>query len=490
MRWLLSLMLWLPVAALAGMDDKPATGPVGTWEGTLNISGTKLRLAFEIKAAGENFTATMDSIDQGAKGIPLSPPVWKDDTLTLELPAAKLTYTAKLSADGQELQGTFKQAGMELPLTLKRVKAKTELKRPQDPKPPFPYRVEEVTFENPQAQGVTLAGTLTLPAGTGPFPAAILISGSGPQDRNEEVFGHKPFWVIADYLTRQGIAVLRYDDRGVGKSKGNFATATSRDFATDAEAALTFLQARADIDGKKIGFIGHSEGGIIAPMIAARKPQVAFIILLAGPGLPGADIIRRQVVLVSKAEGIPEAATKLQGELQDELLTLAMTETDAQEFKKKATALLRDRLGKLSPAELKGVVPPGVKPKSGDSAVTVDELVKQSEPQLQALLSPWMSFFLKHDPRPELRRVKCPVLALNGELDLQVPAAENLAEIEKALKEAGNTDVTIKLLPKLNHLFQPTQTGKVSEYINIEQTIHPEVLELMAGWLKERFTGK
>jgi pimeloyl-ACP methyl ester carboxylesterase len=487
MRWLLGLLWWLPIVALAGMEDKPAAALVGIWEGTLDVAGSKLRLIFEIKAAGEKLTATMDSLDQGAKGIPLSPPVWKDGTLTLELPAAKLTYSARLSADGQELRGTFKQSGLELPLTLKRVQAKTVLKRPQEPKPPLPYREEEVTFENPQAPGVTLAGTLTLPAGPGPFPAAILISGSGPQDRNEEIFGHKPFWVIADHLTRQGVAVLRYDDRGVAKSKGNFATATSKDFASDAEAAFAFLQARKEIDGKKIGFIGHSEGGLIAPMIAARKPDVAFLVLLAGPGLPGADILRRQVVLVAKAEGADDDATRLLTQVQDDLLRLAATETDAQAFRKKATAQMRERLEKLSPAELKRLLPPGVKPKSGDGEVTVDELVALAEPQLQGLLAPWMSFYLKHDPRTELRRVKCPVLAMNGELDLHVQAAENLAEIEKALKEAGNTDVTIKLWPKLNHLFQPTQTGKISEYVNIEQTIHPEVLELMAGWLKQRF---
>lgn len=460
--------------------NQPPKDPVGIWEGTLNVGALKLRLGFQIRRDGEKWSATMDSPDQGAVDIPLSPPKWTDNALTLELPAARLSFTGKLSPDGQELHGTFKQGGLELPLTLRRVAAKTALRRPQEPKPPFPYRAVDVTFDNPKAAGVKLAGTFTIPQGTGPFPAVLLISGSGQQNRDEELYGHKPFLVLADHLTRHGFAVLRYDDRGVGQSKGPVVEATTADFAIDAEAGFDWLRQRPEIDARAVGLIGHSEGGSIAIMIAARRAEVAFVILLAGPGTSGAEILQHQVEMLARAEKVSDADVRLRGELQAILNKLAI-ELETAEFRKQASAALRERLQQASPAELRRLVPT-----KSAAEVSVDEVLRELDPQLQYLTTPWMRFFLRYDPRVDLRRIKCPVLALGGELDLQVAAKENLAEIETTLKQTGNGDVSTIVVPKVNHLFQTAQTGSPAEYGRIEETISPQVLKIITDWLRER----
>ncbi|HMP01285.1 MAG TPA: alpha/beta fold hydrolase [Gemmatales bacterium] len=489
MRWLMTLMLLVIPVYSFGADDPPpqktdVQSPAGLWEGTLQVGAVKLRLAFEIKADGDGFKATMDSIDQGAKNIPLSEASWKDDTLTLALKEANLTYAGKLSADGSELSGRFKQGGFETTLVLKRVTKRTELKRPQEPKPPFPYRAEEVAFENPKASGVKLAGTLTIPEGSGPFPAVILISGSGPQNRDEEILGHKPFWVIADHLTRRGFAVLRYDDRGVAKSTGDFKSATSADFSTDAEAAFDFLRTRTDIDGRKIGFAGHSEGGLIAPMVAARRPEVAFLVLLAGPGMTGKEILKDQIVLVAKAEGASDALVAISVAMQQKLMDLLAEESDNAKLAERAKILAREFMAQLTPEQRRELRKAQGKLGEADES---DEDDPVQSAQLEAMATPWFRYFLTYDPRTDLRKVKCPVLALNGEFDVQVPAWQNLDEIAKALREAGNPDVTTKLLPGMNHLFQTTTTGKVSEYATLEETFSPIALDVIGSWLAERF---
>jgi pimeloyl-ACP methyl ester carboxylesterase len=472
----------LTLLVLAGEDKvvQVPTEPVGIWEGTLNVGDSKLRLVFQLRRNGDKWSATMDSPDQGAVDIPLSPPIWKDNLLTLELPAAKLCFSGRLSADGRELQGTFKQEGLEVPMTLRRVAAKTAPRRPQEPKPPFPYQAVNVTYDNPKAARVKMAGTLTLPKGVGPFPAVLLISGSGQQNRDEELFGHKPFLVLADHLTRYGFAVLRYDDRGVGQSSGPVAEATTADFASDAEAGFDWLRQRPEIDARKVGLIGHSEGGLIAAMIAARRSEVAYVILLAGPGMSGAEILRHQVERLARAEKLPEADIRLRSEMQAILTKLAV-ELEAAEFPKQAAAALRERLQQASPAELKRLVPT-----TTATEITVEEVVRQIEPPTQSLTSTWMRFFLRYDPRADLQRIQCPVLALGGELDLQVAAKENLSQIERALKQSGNGDVTTVVVPQVNHLFQTAQTGSPAEYARIEETISPQVLTMMTNWLRER----
>jgi pimeloyl-ACP methyl ester carboxylesterase len=441
-------------------DPKPAPkkGIDGYWLGTLKTGAVDVRLGFRIKKADDGaITAVGDSIDQGETSFPIRTITFVDDTLTLKIPKMGATYVGKMLADGDTIKGEL-DAGAKLPLDLKRQDGPLALNRPQLPKKPYPYVEEELTFPS-KAKDVTLAGTFTKPRGEGPFAAAILITGSGPQDRDESVMGHKPFLVLADHLTRHGIAVLRYDDRGIAKSTGNFSTATSRDFADDTAGAVALLKARKDV--RKIGLIGHSEGGIIAPMVAVECPEVAFMVFLGGQGTPGDAVMEAQGQLIIKAMGGDEATLARQRSVQRKLFAMAREEDEAK--RKVALADLEEGLSNAEKAQMRS--------------------------QIRQVTGPWYKYFLSYDPRPTLAKVKCPVLALNGTKDLQVPAKENLAEIEKALRAGGNADVTVKELPGLNHLFQPAKSGLPAEYGKIETTLDPQVLELIADWIVQR-TGE
>ena len=438
----------------------------GQWNGILNIQGTQLRIVFHIEKTDNGYTSTMDSPDQGATGIPVSSTSFEENKLALLMPNLGATYNGELK-DGV-LKGIFKQAGMNLPMDMTREEPEKEkLDRPQEPKGPLPYLEEEVTFRNTGAD-ITLAGTLTKPKGDGKFPAVVMISGSGPQDRNEEVMGHKPFLIISDYLTRQGIAVLRYDDRGVGKSTGNFGLSTSKNFATDVHSALEYLRSRDDIDLSNLGLIGHSEGGLIAPMVAAKEPKLKFIVLLAGTGERGVDILKKQQELILKANG-----------MSDEDLTEVLKD-NAIMFN---LILEKDDVGKVR-QEVKEFIMGRLKdnPSFNSSGLTDEQF---ADSQAKQLANPWMLEFLKYDPYPTLKKVKCSVLAVNGEKDLQVPV-ENLEFIAKGLKEGKNKDVTTKAFPNLNHLFQEANSGSPNEYAAISQTFSPEVLEFMSSWILQR----
>jgi len=442
-------MLRLKTAALAALlittaHAQTALPITGDWSGALSVGGAQLHLVVHITATPDAVLhATLDSVDQGANGIPISSIAFKDGTLTLDLAAFHATYTGTLNPTATEIKGTWTQ-GQPFPLDLHKslTPLKTEApKRPQNPTAPFPYQSIDLTYTNP-LQHDTLAATLTIPQGKGPFPAVLLITGSGPQDRDESLMGHKPFLVLSDYLTRHGIAVLRADDRGTAHSTGDFATATTADFATDAEAGLALLKTRPEVDPHRIGLIGHSEGGIIAPMIAAgmvpgdqlasRSKDVAFIVLLAGPGTPGIDIIASQTMLLDEVSGMPKEAAEKAAAQERTLLQLAITEKD---------------------------------------------------PATQQLTSPWFRYFLAYDPAPALRQVKCPVLALDGSKDLQVPPEQNLAAIRAALTAGGNTHIQITEFPNLNHLFQTATTGLPSEYATIEETFAPIALTTIADWI-------
>jgi uncharacterized protein len=454
--------------------DKVAPVPIAVgkeqlWEGKLSVGAVKIRLVLHVqKTEDGGFAGKLDSPDQGANGLHVNTVTLDETKLAFELKMINATYEGKLSADKNEAVGTFTQAGIKLPLSLKKIDKMTVLRRPQTPKPPFPYKIEELKYRN-EPVGITLAGTLTVPEGRGPFPAVILISGSGAQDRDETLFEHKPFLVLADTLTRRGVAVLRVDDRGVGGSSGSVSKSTSDDFAGDVLAGIAFLKSRPDINARKIGLMGHSEGGIIAPMVAARSSDVAFIVMLAGTGFPGDEIMVMQARLIAKAMGVSEKELDKQRDMQKRLFAIMRTETDP----KKAGPAMREELKKvlseLSPEERK-------------AAGNVDTL---AENEIKKVESPWFRFFLSFDPRPTLERVHCPVLALNGEKDLQVPPKEDLAEIAKALKKGGNTRVTTKELPGLNHLFQTCKTGAVSEYGEIEETIAPLALKVIGDWVVE-----
>ena len=341
------------------------------------------------------------------------------------------------------------------------------IKRPQEPQKPYSYYTEDVVFENKSAN-INLAGTLTLPTKEGLFPAVILISGSGAQNRDEELLGHKPFLVLADYLTKNGIAVLRFDDRGTAMSKGDFKTATTLDFSTDVEAALQYLQTRKEIDQKKIGLIGHSEGGLIAPMVANKSKNISFIILLAGTGIPGDELLLLQQELIGKASGISEEDLKKSKITNTEAFEIVKKATNSDQVKKDITELI----SKSIKADPEAKIPDGI-----NESEFIDMQVSQ-------LLSPWMQFFIKYNPALALEKVKCPVLVLNGDKDMQVPSKVNLEAINKALVKGGNKKVTIKELPNLNHIFQECKTGLPEEYSEIEQTISPSALTEILNWIQ------
>ena len=433
----------------------------GTWLGTLTVPGAELRIVFNISGTADSLTATLDSPDQGATGIPASSVTLDGDSLEVQVASVMGTFRGKVGAEGEQIEGTWAQGGQAFPLVVERTEEapapKEQPKRPQEPEEPFPYQAEDVTFVN-EADGVELAGTLTLPDSERPHPAVALITGSGPQDRDETVAGHRPFLVLADHLTRQGIAVLRYDDRGFGESTGDFAQATSEDFARDALAATAYLKTRPEIDAGKIGLLGHSEGGLIAPIAATQSADVAFLVLLAPPGVTGEEILYAQGALIAKAEGTSDSTVQNNQVQQERLFAALRQTTDSAQAATDVRRVLEE------------------------SGLPADAV----EAQTQQITSPWFRYFLTHDPAPVLAQVEVPVLALFGENDLQVPAETNRAAVEAALESGGNAAYTAKVLPGLNHLFQTSETGAVSQYSQIEETMAVAVLEKVAGWIQEQ----
>lgn len=467
-------ILWIIAATIAALcmpplqvkAQTPKKDLAGIWQGALDVNSIKLRLVFEVTKKGDGYAATLKSLDQGGQSIPCSAATLANGKARFEVAVISGAFDGKMGADGDTLAGIWKQGPGTLPLILTRTNKIPEIRRPQEPKPPYPYTAEDVTYPSADA-GVTIAGTLTLPKGDGPFAVALMISGSGPQNRDEEIVGHKPFWVIADYLTRRGVAVLRVDDRGIGKSTGAFATATSADFAQDVRGGVAYLKTRKEINPAKIGLIGHSEGGLIAPMVAADSKDIAFIVLLAGPGVPGDQILLEQSALISKAGGESEASRTANRDMMKEMFVIVNSEPDNAKATEKLSAALTAGIAKLPEKERKEA-----------------EAQKGALPgQIAMFTSPWFRYFLTYDPQPALRKVACPVLALNGEKDLQVPPKQNLPALEKAFKESGNAKATLKELPGLNHLFQTTKTGSPSEYNTIEETFAPVALETMGDWI-------
>jgi len=458
----------------AQQQDTSKISIEGIWQGSLKVPGMELRIVFNISKNQDGaLTSTLDSPDQGVTGIPVEEVIFKDNILRLEVKSAGAVFEGKVSDDLLVIEGEWKQSGQTLPLTLKRVDKAVEILRPQVPKKPYPYVEKKVAYTNLKAE-VKLVGTLTLPSGKGVFPAVLLITGSGPQDRNETIYNHRPFLVLADYLTRQGIAVLRVDDRGVGESTGDFSNATSKDFASDVLAGVEYFKTCKEIDPKKIGLVGHSEGGLIAPIVAVKSPDVAFIVLMAGPGLIGEEILYLQGALISRAMGASEEDIINKRQFNEKIFSVLKEEENSEIAEKRLRQMFMEDWEKMSDEEKELI---------GDSEVFLDA-------QLQSLLSPWLKFFLTYDPKPTLSKVKCPVLAINGEKDLQVSPKENLIAIEEVLKTGGNQNYTIKELPGLNHLFQTAQTGVPSEYAKIEETISPVALEIISDWILEQTRDK
>lgn len=431
----------------------------GIWQAALEANGLRLRFQLHVTHDDEkHLIAALDSPDQGISGIPAVNVSQKLTVFHFEIPLVQGVYEGNLNAAKTLITGNWTQGGITHNLNFQRSDQLVELVRPQNPKKPYPYREEEVTFVNPKAQ-ISLAGTLTIPSGQGPFPAAILIAGSGPHDRDENVAGHRPFLVLADHLTRKGIAVLRYDKRGIGKSTGKYDQATTEDFASDATAALDYLKSRKEINSKRIGLIGHSEGGLIAPMIASRSSDVAWIVLLAAPGLKGEQIMLLQSELILKAAGFDDERIARARDFNLQSYALARKERDPEVLETKLADLVDS---------------------TGMSTTLPPTMLK---PQAQMMTSPWFRFFLDYDPVPALKKTQCPVLAINGDKDLQIASKENLAQIEKALQEGGNKDFQTHELAGLNHLFQHAPTGSPSEYGGIQETFAPEALTFVSDWI-------
>ncbi len=435
----------------------------GKWYGTLNIPGNKLPIELNITKTDKGFSTTMDSPSQKAINIPVPTTTFENGNLKFAIPAGKIQYEGILNNEAKII-GVFTQNGQKMKLDFsKTASEEVVLKRPQEPVKPYPYYSEDVTFEN-KKDGITLAGTITLPSKEGKFPVVVLISGSGGQNRDEEILGHKPFLVLSDYLTKNGFAVLRYDDRGIASSKGNYATATTLDFSYDTEAAVTYLLTRKEINKSKIGLIGHSEGGVIAPMVASRNKNINFIVLLAGTGLRGDKLLLLQQELIAKSNGGTDVEIKKNKDLNSKIFNLIIKSSDDEKLKNDITTLL-----KQNPLDN---LPEGM---------TQDQYIEFA---LNQYTNIWTKYFIKLDPSVALKKVKCPVLAINGSKDLQVPSRENLEIIKNSLIKGKNKQISITEIPNLNHLFQETTTGSVSEYEKNEQTFSPIALKEILTFLK------
>jgi alpha/beta superfamily hydrolase len=444
----------------------------GAWYGTLVIPGKAIHLVFHIAQNGGIYSSTMDSPDQGATGLPADKTTFEGNQLIIDAAKYGIKYSGTYRPDSNRFDGIFTQGVVQIKLNLTATKATNVVlavqPRPQDPKD-FPYKQENIKFTNPRG-GNQLAGTLTMPANGKTTKIIVLITGSGPQNRNEEItqFNHRPFLVWSDWLTRKGFAVLRYDDRGVAQSTGDFRAATSADFADDAEAAVSYIQSRADLNKLNIGLMGHSEGGIIAPMVASRNKAVKFIIMLAGPGVPVSELMIKQTADQARLSGAPADVIKL-GTATNQKMYAAFKQYNnlpADAFKAKLDTLLIN--------EFKSY-PPGV---LGNDKI--NDLVKSTVAEIGGT---WYRYFININPATYLSKVTCPVLALNGTLDMQVNAEANLAAIKAILQQYGNTNHQEIALPGLNHLFQRAVTGSIAEYAQNTETVNPIALQKVADWL-------
>jgi len=456
-----SLPLVFHRQAAGAASHKPAEVifPVeGLWQSALETHGLRLRLQLHVSHDTDGqLVGALDSLDEQVSGLPAIQMELKEASFHFEIPAVAGTFDGTLNPGKNKLIGNWSQTGADAKIEFVRSDQPLALRRPQTPSKPYPYREEEVSFFNAVA-GVTLAGTLTLPKGAGPFPAALLIAGSGPNDRDEALASHRPFLVLADHLTRKGIAVLRYDKRGIGKSTGSADKATTVDLASDAQAALAYLKTRKEIDSAKIALIGHSEGAMIAPLLASQTKDVAWVVLLAAPANVGEVTLLNQSELIGKAADLTDEQLEASLNFDQAAYDLVRTEKDPAALREKLVSLVRETgLGAAMPPVL-------------------------LETQMRMMESPWFRFFLDYDPLPNLKTLQVPVLALYGQKDLQVPAKANLPLLKQALQDAGNKDADVRELPDLNHLFQHAYSGTPTEYAAIEETFSPDALQIISDW--------
>jgi pimeloyl-ACP methyl ester carboxylesterase len=435
---------------------------VGTWQGSLEIQGMNLPIVFNISKSENGLISTMDSPKQGAKDIPVTATKFENDTLSITMQNLRLKFVGILEKG--KVDGVFSQNGMKMPMLLSKIEnGESTLKRPQTPKAPFDYSIEEVSFINPTEKNY-LAGTLTTPKNIKDFPVVILITGSGSQNRDEEILGHKAFWVIADDFTKKGIGVLRLDDRGIGLSTVGIKNPTSANFATDISAAVDFLSKKGF---KKIGLVGHSEGAMIAPITAFSNKKVAFIVSMSGPGIPINQLMMLQT----------EAVLNVNATAKEDIDAALKLNTKIYSFVKTYSGQNREKdLEEFMVSELK----------KAQQNLTEDQILRTAKTQAKEISNPWFTYFLKYNPDAYWNKIKIPVLAINGNLDVQVLAKQNLAGIKTSLEKAKNNTFEIKEFAGKNHLFQDAKTGSQAEYGEIEQTIAPDVLDFMSSWILKR----
>lgn len=457
--------VFFTLSCLALHAQSIPAGLNGKWLGSLQ-AGSEIRIVFTIAVYGDSITSTMDIPDQGVTGIPTTSTSFVNGEIKINLDMIPAQFAGTYLADSNKIKGAWIQGGA-LPLVLTKTDQISRKLKPQDPVEPYPYKQEEVTVHNGQ---VALSGTLTIPEGKGPFKAVILVSGSGPQDRDESLLGHRPFLVLSDYLTRQGIIVLRYDDRGTGKSTGDFHSATTGDFTEDALAAVAYLRSRKDLKIDAIGIAGHSEGGMAAPMAASKNKHVDFIVMMAGPGMPGDSLLMLQGDLITKASGLPDTAIYYSNQMRQHMIDITK-EIPNNEARREALLQYYANFMLTTPIEVQEIL--GITHANGKS--TAD-----------AFCTNWMHYFLLYQPEPVLKKLKIPVLAVNGSTDLQVPAQQNLAGVERILKAAGNKHYTVQSFDNLNHLFQTSATGLPSEYANNPETFNEAAMQVIATWILEQ----
>ena len=437
----------------------------GIWSGEIKTGG--IVLVVDIEMNSETQTALMSIPMQNLDDVKASKCSLKGDTVEIDFNQFRASYSGVYNHSKKEIIGKWSQ-GRPIELNFHKTDKKTEFKRPQTPKEPFPYTTKDVSIINYSAS-VALAGTLTMPGGDGPFPLAILISGSGPQNRDSDILKHKPFLVIADHLTRNGIAVLRYDERGVGKSTGAFIKATSEDLAEDAEAVFTFAETLDKIDKSKVGIIGHSEGGMIAPWIASRNKNVDFIVSIAGPAIPITELMTNQNVNILKQSGMSDEGLNLTKESLPKIYALVNQDKIPSEIFDTLITEVHKYYDSLSIEDQKLIAP--------SKASYYMQLT-------QTFFSPWFRYFLNYDPSTTWEKVTCPVLAVNGSKDIQVDAESNILAIKEHLKKAGNTNVHTKIFEGMNHLMQPCEACNLAEYTTIETTFDVSVLNEITTFMK------
>jgi len=446
-------------------------GVKGDWEGKLNAGAVSLRIVFHIEDAGTGtLSGKMDSPDQGVKGIKCAKVSIAGDSVFIEV--TKMAGFAGKIVDATHLNGTWSQGPNALPLALEKGAKHTELNRPQTPKPPFDYISEDVVYQN-AAKTQDFGATITIPKGAGPFPAVLLITGSGLENRDEELFGHKPFAVIADFLTKRGYIVLRVDDRSKGQSTGDVKNATTADFAKDVNISFDYLKSRKEVDTKKMGLLGHSEGGLIGPMLASERKDVDFIIMMAGPGGKVAELMVAQNDAVMESMGADKEDVKKYSPLYSQLLQISIKAKDKEEAIAEMTKAV-DKWKAKNTAEVVANTS-GIHDEASEKGFVADFANSST--------SPWFKYFLGCDASPYLKKLSCKVLAINGSKDVQVVAGPNLAGIKASLAISKSKVYEVKELPGLNHLFQTCTKCSVAEYGDLEETISPLALQTMGDWL-------